>query len=137
GLLFMMARDGEMTRQFKTLNSHGVPLIPLIIAVGLPSIVLFAASDFDALAGLYVIGVVGAITVNLGSCTFNRAIGFSWYDRVLFGFTFAILFFVELTLARTKPDALFFVVCVLGVGLALRAWTQKRAGFTTLTVTQQ
>jgi len=42
-----------------------------------------------------------------------------------------------LTLARTKPDALFFVVCVLGVGLALRAWTQKRAGFTTLTVTHQ
>ncbi len=75
--------------------------------------------------------------MNLGSCTFNRTIGFTWYDRLLFGFTFAILFFVEITLARTKPDALFFVVCVLGVGLALRAWTQKRAGFTTLTVSHQ
>ena len=68
---------------------------------------------------------------------FNRAIGFTWYDRVLFGVTFAILFLVELTLAHTKPDALFFVVCVLGVGLALRACTQKRAGLTTVTVTQQ
>ena len=28
--------------------------------------------NFTALAGLYAIGVVGAITVNLGSCTFNR-----------------------------------------------------------------
>src|SRR5437868_13641146 len=137
GLLYMTARDGEMPPHFKRLNRHGVPLYPLLIAVGLPTIVLFTATNFQGLAGLYAIGVVGAITVNLGSCTFNRAIGFTWYDRVLFGFTFAILFFVELSLARTKPDALFFVVCVLGVGLALRAWTAKRAGFTTLTVPQQ
>ena len=67
----------------------------------------------------------------------NRAIGFTLYDRVLFGVTFCILFFVELTLARTKPDALFFVVCVLVVGLALRAYTQKRQGLTTLTVTRR
>ena len=137
GLLYMTARDGEMPPHFKRLNRHGVPLYPLLIAVGLPVIVLMTATNFQSLAGLYAIGVVGAITVNLGSCTFNRAIGFTWYDRVLFGITFTILFFVELTLARTKPDALFFVVCVLGIGLALRAWTQKRAGFTTLTVTHQ
>ena len=114
-----------------------MPLYPLIIAVGLPVIVLLIATSFEALAGLYAIGVVGAITVNLGSCASNRAIGFTWYDRVLFGVTFIILFFVELTLARTKPDALFFVVCVLGIGLALRAWTQQRSGLTTLTVTRQ
>ena len=137
GLLYLTARDGEMPRHFKRLNRHGVPLYPLLIAVGLPVIVLMTATNFQSLAGLYAIGVVGAITVNLGSCTFNRAIGFTWYDRVLFGITFIILFFVELTLARTKPDALFFVVCVLGIGLALRAWTQKRSGFTTLTVTRQ
>src|ERR1700736_940752 len=134
GLLYMIARDGEMPQQFKRLNRHGVPLYPLLIAVGLPTVVLLAAPSFEALAGLYAIGVVGAITVNLGSCCFNRTIGFTWYDRVLFGFTFVILFCVEVTLAHTKPDALFFVVCVLGVGLALRAFTQKRQGLTTLTV---
>jgi nucleotide-binding universal stress UspA family protein len=137
GLLYMTARDGEMPPQFKRLNRHGVPLYPLLIAVGLPVIVLLTATSFEGLAGLYAIGVVGAITVNLGSCTFNRAIGFTWYDRALFGVTFVILFFVEITLAQTKHEALFFVVCVLGIGLALRAWTQKRAGFTTLTVTRQ
>jgi amino acid transporter/nucleotide-binding universal stress UspA family protein len=137
GLLYMTARDGEMPPHFKRLNRHGVPLYPLLIAVGLPVIVLLTATSFEGLAGLYAIGVVGAITVNLGSCTFNRAIGFTWYDRVLFGITFAILFCVEITLAQTKHEALFFVVCVLGIGLALRAWTQKRAGFTTLTVTHQ
>jgi len=134
GLLYMTARDGEMPQQFKRLNSHGVPLYPLLIAVGLPIIVLLSAASFESLAGLYAIGVVGAITVNLGSCCFNRTIGFTWYDRVLFGFTFVILFCVEVTLAHTKPDALFFVVCVLGVGLALRAYAQKRQGLTTLTV---
>ncbi len=137
GLLYMTARDGEMPPQFKRLNRHGVPRYPLLIAVGLPIVVLLAATNFEALAGLYAIGVVGAITVNLGSCTFNRTIGFTWYDRVLFGFTFTILFLVEITLAHTKPDALFFVVCVLGVGLALRAYTLKRQGITTLVVTRQ
>jgi amino acid transporter/nucleotide-binding universal stress UspA family protein len=137
GLLYLTARDGEMPRQFKRLNRHGVPLYPLLIAVGLPTIVLLTATSFEALAGLYAIGVVGAITVNLGSCCFNRAIGFTWYDRALFGVTFTILFLVEITLAHTKPDALFFVVCVLGVGLALRAYTQKRQGLTTLTVTRR
>ena len=137
GLLYMTARDGEMPRQFKQLNRHGVPLYPLIIAVGLPGVVLLTATNFESLAGLYAIGVVGAIAVNLGSCAVNRRIGFTWYDRVLFAITFFILLAVEMTLAHSKPDALFFVVCVLGVGLALRAYTQKRQGLTTMTVTQQ
>src|SRR2546421_4299478 len=112
GLLYMMSRDREMPRQFRRLNSHGVPLWPLFIATGLPVVVLLFAASFTALAGLYAIGVVGAITVNVGSCTFNRTRGFTWYDRVLFAITFVILAFVELTLAHTKLDALQFVLAV-------------------------
>jgi len=137
GLLYMMSRDGEMPRQFRRLNKHGVPIYPLLIAIGLPTVVLLFVANFTALAGLYAIGVVGAIAVNVGSCAFNRAVGFTWYDRVLFGVTFVILFFVELTLAHTKPDALFFVVVVLGAGLGLRAYTLKRQGLTTLMVTRE
>src|SRR5437763_3246694 len=136
GLLYMMSRDREMPRQFRRLNRHGVPIHPLLIAIGLPAIVLLLVANFTALAGLYAIGVVGAITVNVGSCAFNRTVGFTWYDRVLFGITFGILFLVELTLAHTKPDALFFVFVVVLSGLALRAYTQKRQGLTTLTVTR-
>src|SRR5881392_1342939 len=51
--------------------------------------------------------------------------------------TFCILFFVELTLAHTKLDALQFVVAVLAGGLALRAYTLKRQGLTTVTVTHK
>ncbi|HJY53711.1 MAG TPA: amino acid permease [Candidatus Udaeobacter sp.] len=137
GLLYMMSRDREMPRQFRRLNRHGVPVWPLVIAVGLPVVVLLFAADFSALAGLYAIGVVGAITVNLGSCTFNRNVDFTWYDRVLFGITFVILAFVELTLAHTKVDALQFVLAILIGGLALRAYTLKRQGLTTLTVTRE
>jgi amino acid transporter len=137
GLLYMMSRDREMPRQFRQLNPHGVPIYPLLIALGLPAVVLLFVPNFTALAGLYAIGVVGAITVNVGSCTFNRSVGFTWYDRILFGLTFCILFLVEITLAHTKPDALFFVVVVLGAGLALRAYTLKRQGLTTLTVTRE
>ncbi len=137
GLLYMMSRDREMPRQFRRLNHYGVPIYPLIIAIGLPTVVLVFTRNFTSLAGLYAIGVVGAIAVNVGSCAFNRTIGFTWYDRVLFGITFVILFAVEFTLAHTKPDALFFVTCVLVSGLALRAYTLKRQGLTTVTVTRE
>jgi amino acid transporter/nucleotide-binding universal stress UspA family protein len=137
GLLYMVTRDGEMPRQFMRLNRHGVPLYPLLIAVGLPVIVVLSAANFNALAGLYAIGVVGAITVNVGSCSVNRTVDFTWYDRVLFAVTFVILAAVEFTLAHTKPDALFFVTCVLIGGLGLRAYTLKRQGLTTLTVTRR
>src|SRR2546423_4136723 len=137
GLLYMMSRDREMPRQFRQLNRHGVPIYPLLIALGLPTVVLLLVANFTALAGLYAIGVVGAITVNVGSCAFNRTVGFTWYDRALFGVTFGILFFVELEVAHTKLDALQFIVAVLIGGLALRAYTQKRQGLTTLTVTRE
>jgi len=137
GLLYMMSRDREMPRQFRRLNRQGVPIYPLLIALGLPTVVLLLVANFTSLAGLYAIGVVGAITVNVGSCAFNRTVGFTWYDRLLFGVTFCILFFVELTLAHTKLDALQFVVAILVAGLALRAYTQKRQGLTTLTVTRE
>ncbi|PYJ77616.1 MAG: hypothetical protein DME69_10235 [Verrucomicrobia bacterium] len=137
GLFYLMARDREMPRQFKWLNRHGVPIYPLIISIGLPAVVLLFAANFTALAGLYAIGVVGAITVNVGSCAFNRTVGFTWYDRLLFGITFAILLFVELTLAHTKLDALQFVLAVLIGGLALRAYTLKRQGLTTVTLHRQ
>src|SRR5881396_3148823 len=137
GLLYMMSRDREMPRQFRRLNGHGVPIWPLFIATGLPVVVLLFAASFTALAGLYAIGVVGAITVNVGSCAFNRTKGFTWYDHVLFGITFVILAFVELTLAHTKLDALQFVLAVLIGGLALRAYTLKRQGLTTVMLHRQ
>ena len=135
--MFMMAQDGEMPKQLARLNRHGVPQLPLIAAVALPILVLLTTKDFNALAGLYAVGVVGAIAVNLGSCSFNRDLALPWYQRFIMGSTFLILFAVEVTIAKTKPDALFFACTVLGIGLTLRFYSHKLSGLTTLTVTRK
>ena len=137
GLLFMMTREGDMPRSFARLNTHGVPVIPLAIAVGLPIVVLVLTDNFEALAGLYAIGVVGAICVNLGSCSFNMKIEMHWIERATMLGTFLVLVAVELTLAKTKHDALFFVTCVLVIGLFLWAYSQRLSGTRTLTVTKE
>ncbi len=137
GLLFMMSREGDMPRGFSKLNPHGVPLVPLVIAVAFPVLILLVSSNFEALAGLYAIGVVGAICVNLGSCATNMKLPMHLIERVLMAATFFILAAVEITLARTKPEALFFVVCVLVVGLGLWAYSRRLSGIRTLTVTRE
>ena len=138
GLNYMLARDGEMPRTFSKLNSHGVPWIPLAIATVLPASVVFLAmhgeQPLQTLAGLYAIGVVGAIAVNLGSCMVNMSLPLRWYQRIVMGISFLILLAVELTIAKTKPDALFFACCVVGVGLGMRGYAQRRAGLRTVTV---
>jgi amino acid transporter/nucleotide-binding universal stress UspA family protein len=137
GVVYMMAQDGEMPRQLARLNPHGVPFLPLFAAVAIPIVVLAVTKDFEALAGLYAIGVVGAIAVNLGSCTFNKRLGLHWFQRLIMGVTFVILVAVELTIAKTKPEALFFAICVLGAGYLLRAYSHKASGLKTMTVTRQ
>ena len=139
GMLYTLARDGEMPRPFLALNRYGVPKLPLIVATVLPCIVLLVTyADPDAalatLGDLYAIGVVGAITVNLGSCTFNKNLALNLLERGLLGFTFLVLFCVEVSLAYEKHLALFFVVIVLGVGFWLRSLSHKASGLATVTV---
>ncbi len=137
GLFYMMARDGEMPHSFTQLNAHGVPWIPLVFATALPFVVAAFSADLASLAGLYAIGVVGAIAVNLGSCVFNPKLALKWYERAVMAFTFVVLFAVELTIAKTKPDALFFVCCILGIGFVLRWRAMKHAGFETVIIKRE
>ena len=133
-LLYVLGRDGEMPRTFTRLNAHGVPRLPLIIATTLPLIVVLFSPNQLSLMELYAIGVVGAISVNLGSCLFNKSLKLRWFEWIIMAVTFLVLVAVEITLAKTKPNALFFIVCILGLGLGLRGWAQRRAGLRTVTV---
>src|SRR5206468_2948051 len=137
GLLYLLARDGEMPRPFARLNSHGVPWLPLFIAALVPALVVAFSPDQQSLMELYAIGVVGAITVNLGSCAFNKNLKILWYERGLMAVTFVILFAVEMTLAKTKPNPLFFIVCILISGFTLRGVAQRHAGLRTITVSRE
>ncbi|MDB6020832.1 MAG: UspA domain protein, partial [Pedosphaera sp.] len=137
GLIYMLARDGEMPKSFAKLNNHGVPWTPLCIAVCLPLFLTLITENLDALADMYAIGVVGAIAVNLGSCWYNKKLGLAWYERAIMGVTFLILFAIEITIAKTKPAALFFAVVVVGIGFFLRAYSMKRAGLQTVTLAKE
>jgi nucleotide-binding universal stress UspA family protein len=51
--------------------------------------------------------------------------------------TFAILFAIEITIAKTKPAALFFATCVLLLGFGLRWYAMKRAGIETVMLSKE
>jgi amino acid transporter/nucleotide-binding universal stress UspA family protein len=137
GLMYMLARDREMPQPFAKLNSHGVPWQPLLVAVVLPIILVILADDLDSLADMYAIGVVGAITVNLGSSCFNKRLKLNWREFTIMVTTFMILFAIEITIAKTKPAALFFATCVLLLGFGLRWYAMKRAGIETVMMTRE
>lgn len=137
GLTYMLARDREMPRAFTRLNSHGVPWQPLLVSTALPIVLVITSDKLDKLADMYAIGVVGAITVNLGSSCFNKRLGLNWREFAIMVVTFATLFVVEVTIAKDKPAALFFATCVLGVGFGLRWFAMKRAGYETITLTRE
>ena len=137
GLIYMLARDREMPRPFAKLNSHGVPWQPLLVATILPIILVILSDDLDSLADMYAIGVVGAITVNLGSSCFNKRLKLNWREFTIMVATFAVLFAIEITIAKTKPAALFFATCVLLLGFGLRWYAMKRAGIETVMLTKE
>jgi nucleotide-binding universal stress UspA family protein len=100
-------------------------------------VLVMLSEDLDSLADMYAIGVVGAITVNLGSCCFNKRLRLNWRESGIMLFTFIVLFAIEITIAKTKPAALFFATCVLGSGFGLRWFALKRAGFETVMLTRE
>src|SRR5437870_7239053 len=105
-LLYLLAQDGEAPHQLTHLNRHGVPWIPLIVAVTVPMLITSIVPDFQTLLAFYAIGFIGAIVVNLASCALNRKLALKSYERVALSMISFILLAVGLTLARTKPEGL-------------------------------
>jgi amino acid transporter/nucleotide-binding universal stress UspA family protein len=124
---FILARDRELPRIFSKLNHFGMPALSLIVATLIPIIVLLIEPDVVGLAALYAIGVVGAITLNLGSCATNFSISLKGSERALLMFSSLILLLTELTIAYQKHSALIFALTVLLTGLILRAFSKAVA----------
>jgi nucleotide-binding universal stress UspA family protein len=129
-LLYVMARDRELPETFTHLNRFGVPWVPLIAATVFPVIVLNVDDSVEGLMHLYAIGVVGAITINLGSCAFATQIRLAVRERWIMKITALVLAAIWITIAVSKLPALLFMVIVLGVGLIFRQYAlqQQRAG---------
>lgn len=105
--------------------------MPLIAAVILPVIVLESTRGLEALASLYAIGVVGAICLNLGCCSLNRALLMKAWQRWIMTGTAILMAAIWITVAITKPHALVFAVVMCGAGLFLREMTRVKGPVST------
>jgi amino acid transporter/nucleotide-binding universal stress UspA family protein len=117
---FMMARDDELPRPFGGLNRWGMPFAPLVIGTLIPILTVIAVPDVGRLADLYAIGVVGAVAVNLGSCSTNFAIALRRHERIGMLLLTVLMVLIWLTIAWEKPLALLFAMSIMGAGLCGR-----------------
>jgi amino acid transporter/nucleotide-binding universal stress UspA family protein len=125
---YVMSRDTELPHVLTKLNIFGVPWYALIAAVGLPIVLLCIFQDVYTLANLYAVGVVGAIAINLGSCSFNRAMPVKKWERAGLAFLALAMIGIEVTLVWQKPDARYFAAFVLCAGLLARFFTKTYPG---------
>lgn len=125
-LQYALARDTELPAGFTRLNAFGVPWMGLITAVTICTILLIVQGDIEKLAHLYAIGVVGAITLNVGSTCFNRHVTIKSWERMGLGLIAALLLCVECTIAVQKVEATIFAGSVIVGGYLLR-FLVKRA----------
>jgi amino acid transporter/nucleotide-binding universal stress UspA family protein len=120
---FMLSRDKELPHNLSKLNRFGMPMIPLVIGAVIPAVVVLIFTDVDKLAALYAIGVVGAISINLGTTSTNKDLDLKWGERIfMIGLT-VIMVAIGLTICTEKPAARSFALIVLVSGLAGRLIT--------------
>ncbi len=120
---FMLSRDKELPHAFAGLNRFGMPVLPLLIASVVPAVVVLIFPDVTALSGLYAIGVVGAIAINLGTTSTNSTLPLRTYERGLMLVLTVVMIAIEATICVVKPEARGFALIVLVAGLAARLGT--------------
>jgi amino acid transporter len=123
---FLMARDREMPSLFQRLNKWGVPSFGMLLATIVPMLLVVLVKDVAGLADLYAVGVVGAIATNLGATATDRKLPIKTWERTLMFGTFIVMFAIEMSLLIDKPNARYFAVTILAVGLILRGLAQER-----------
>src|SRR3990172_8030463 len=94
---FLMSVDKELPAALRILNRHGVPIIPLLVSTAIPILVLSLVGDVETLAHLYAIGVVGAMTINLGSTATDRSIKISMIVRLFMVISATVLLLIEIS----------------------------------------
>jgi amino acid transporter/nucleotide-binding universal stress UspA family protein len=123
---FLMSRDRELPAMFQRLNKWGVPSFGMLLATIVPMSLVILVKDMVGLADLYAVGVVGAIATNLGATATDRKLSIKPWERTLMFATFIVMFAIEMSLLIDKPNARYFAVTILAVGLILRGLVQER-----------
>src|SRR4030095_13194700 len=117
---FLMSRDRELPNIFQRLNKWGVPSAGMLLATLVPMLLVLMVKDMAGLADLYAVGVVGAIATNLGATSTDRKLSIKFSERALMFGTFLVMAAIEMSLLIDKPNARYFAVTILAVGLILR-----------------
>jgi len=123
---FLMSRDREIPKIFQRLNRWGVPGFGMALATIVPMLLVLFVRDMAGLADLYAVGVVGAIATNLGATATDRKLSIKAWERALMFTTFIVMAGIELSLLIDKPNARYFAVTILAVGLILRGLVLER-----------
>ena len=123
---FLMSRDRELPNIFQRLNKWGVPSAGMLLATLVPMLLVIVVKDMSSLADLYAVGVVGAIATNLGATATDRKLSIKTWERSLMFATFLVMAAIEISLLIDKPNARYFAVTILAVGLILRGLVQER-----------
>ena len=123
---FLMSRDREIPKIFQRLNKWGVPSAGMLLATVVPMLLVIIVKDMSGLADLYAVGVVGAIATNLGATSTDRKLSIKTWERTLMFGTFLVMAAIEMSLLIDKPNARYFAVTILAVGLILRGLVQER-----------
>ena len=123
---FLMSRDREIPKIFQRLNKWGVPSAGMLLATLVPMLLVIVVKDMSGLADLYAVGVVGAIATNLGATSTDRKLSIKTWERTLMFGTFLVMAAIEMSLLIDKPNARYFAVTILAVGLILRGLVQER-----------
>jgi amino acid transporter/nucleotide-binding universal stress UspA family protein len=123
---FLMARDRELPNIFQRLNTWGVPSAGMLLATVVPMALVVFVKDMAGLADLYAVGVVGAIATNLGATATDWKLSVKTWERALMFGTFIVMAAIEVSLLVDKPNARYFAVTILAVGLILRGLVQER-----------
>jgi amino acid transporter/nucleotide-binding universal stress UspA family protein len=123
---FLMSRDREVPAIFHRLNKWGVPSAGMLLATLVPMLLVLLVKDMAGLADLYAVGVVGAIATNLGATATDRTLSIKSWERTLMFTTFIVMAAIEMSLLIDKPNARYFAVTILAVGLILRGLVMER-----------
>jgi len=123
---FLMSRDRELPKIFQKLNKWGVPNAAMLLATIVPMLLVLAVKDMSGLADLYAVGVVGAIATNLGATATDRKLSIKTWERSLMFGTFLAMAAIEMSLLIDKPNARYFAITILVIGLILRGLVLER-----------
>lgn len=118
-ITYSLARDNELPIIFTIINKpYGVPIWGLVLACVAPIVtVLLVGANVEALAALYAIGVVGAVTLHL-SGTFIAMQDRT--EKIITGIGALVMGVLFITLVINKMEATLFACIVVVVGLMAR-----------------